>query len=616
MGYASNAQQSASGTVVVNLNPSHSVVDKNQTFAVDLQLVAGTQPVDGAEVHLYFDPTYLQVVDVAGNPTDRITSSGYLSQILRNKVYSDTGHIHFAAGIYDPEEPKPSGTFPIATVRFRALWGTGGTATVLAFATELPYKTEVTYGGGSVLGSVENGSVLVYGEEPPGTPTPTATPSQTATATSTNTPTATVTPMDTATGTPTPTSTVSPTATASPTASATPQCSPITLWLQQGVLPDVSYSGSSDTFLSIDEPDTTHEGSVSLQMKNDSSGGKRPLLRFDVSRIPPGSHIITATLHLAQDPYRKNDLFSSSVSIYAVERHWLAAEATWYKATALEPWSASGADGAADRSLTAQSTLEVVLVSEMQWRLFSVRDAVQAWVNYPAQNEGLLAIGTGFSQEFRFYSNEYPATSFRPKLEIIYCPAPPTPTPTATPTQTCTPTQTPTPTATPLPGRLIGQVWNDVLGDGIKEPDAQGLPGASLYLFNSAFPEPGPPCRPVITTGPSGIFEFAALPPGWYTLVRTNPPGYYSTTTDRFDILLQSSATVNVYFGAWIPPTTTPTPTETQTPETSPTPTVTVTADASSTPTRTPEATHTPTTPPESEYGIVIPLILRGLGLR
>lgn len=154
----------------VTLNPLTPTVAKGDIFTVDIQVAAGQQLVDGAEVHVYFDPTFLQVVDASGNPTNRITSSGLLSQVLRNRVYTDTtpSRIHFAAGIYDPEEPRPSGTFTLATIRFRALWGTAGASTPLTFGIQLPYKTEVTYGGSSILGGVQSGAVSITGQSRPG----------------------------------------------------------------------------------------------------------------------------------------------------------------------------------------------------------------------------------------------------------------------------------------------------------------------------------------------------------------------------------------------------------------------------------------------------------------
>lgn len=415
------AGQAASGSVWVSLSPSGPTVVRNDIVTLEIRLAAGVELIDGAEVHLYYNPIFLLPVDADGNPTDRITSSGALSQILRNRIYTDTGRIHFAAGIYDPEEPRPSGTFTLATVRFRALWGTGAGSTPLMFGTALPFKTDVTSAGESVIGGVENGSITITGEEPPLPPTttPTATPTQT------------------------------PTPTVSPTASATPQCTPMTVSFQAGNLPDPSYFGVTDTFLSIDAPDVPQEGNTALHMKNDNNGGKRPLLRFDVSRIPAGSRIDGATLYLAQDTTRKNDVFLSTVSVYQMIRSWTGSQATWNRATSSVLWSSGGADGASDRYQTPLgSPLVIGPVAAVQWRSFPVRDAVQAWVNDAASNAGLLLIGTGSTQELHFYSANYPAAAYRPRLEVTYCAAPVVPT--VTPTRTATPTISPTPTQTEI----------------------------------------------------------------------------------------------------------------------------------------------------------------------
>ena len=409
-----------SGSVWVSLSPSAPTVARGDVITLEIRLAAGSELIDGAEIHLNYDRVFLLPVDADGNPTDRLTSSGILSQILRNKIYTETGRIHFAAGIYDPEEPRPSGTFTVATVRFRALWGTGGGTTALTFGTKVPFKTDVTSGGSSVLGGVEDGHITISGEEPPLTPTPTLTASPT----------------------------VTPTPTASATATATPQCTPMTISFQAGNLPEPSYYGVVDTFLSIDSPAVTHDGNTTLQMKNDNSGGKRPLLRFDVSRIPAGSRVDGATLYLAQDTYRKNDLFVSTVSIYQMLRPWIGGQATWLQATSLVPWSSGGANAPADRAQEPLSSLVIGAIDVWQWRAFPVKDAVQAWVNDPGSNAGLLLIGEGSSQEFHFYSSDYPAAAYRPRLEVTYCAAPLVPTITPTPTQT--PTVSPTPTATEI----------------------------------------------------------------------------------------------------------------------------------------------------------------------
>jgi hypothetical protein len=164
----------STGTVIVSLNPSSASVAKDQIFTVDIQIVAGAQQVDAAEIFLSFSQTYLQVVD-ADPVKDGVQIedlSGWDSP-LANAVYTDTepAQIHFAAGIFG-SGTKPSGTFSLARISFKALKGTAGGSTPLFFGTVLPYQTKVYYGVTWVLGGVENGSVTISGGTPTVTPTP------------------------------------------------------------------------------------------------------------------------------------------------------------------------------------------------------------------------------------------------------------------------------------------------------------------------------------------------------------------------------------------------------------------------------------------------------------
>jgi len=165
-----------------HLDPRDSVVTEGDIFEVNIRVDAGSQPVDGAEVHLDFDSLYLQVVDADGDPASDIESSGVLDVPIRNHVDNAAGQIDFMAGTFGV---PPSGTFVLATVRFRALQRTAAGGTALTFVTELPRKSDAMFVGASVLDQVHHGIVRIG--EP--TPTPTSRP------TSTSTPTATVTPI-------------------------------------------------------------------------------------------------------------------------------------------------------------------------------------------------------------------------------------------------------------------------------------------------------------------------------------------------------------------------------------------------------------------------------------
>jgi len=156
---AANSGPQQEQTVYVDLNPSSASVSRNEVFAIEIRIIAGSQPVDGAEVHIDFDSTYLQVVDGSGNPVTQIENSGILNLVIQNNVDNPAGHIDFAAGKLFGD--LPSGTFVLATIRFKALASTGGGSTPLAFVTRGGSPTNVTYQGSSVLGGTTDGSVTI-----------------------------------------------------------------------------------------------------------------------------------------------------------------------------------------------------------------------------------------------------------------------------------------------------------------------------------------------------------------------------------------------------------------------------------------------------------------------
>ena len=144
--------------VHVYLEPSSSMVAAGQSFDVDIKIDAAGQPVDGAEVHLDFHPLYLQVVDSGNAPAGEIKSSGVLDIAIQNHVDNAVGQIDFAAGTFTS---PPTGSYVLATIRFRALASTDGQSTPLTVVQELPRKTDLMYRGESVLAQADGGEVFI-----------------------------------------------------------------------------------------------------------------------------------------------------------------------------------------------------------------------------------------------------------------------------------------------------------------------------------------------------------------------------------------------------------------------------------------------------------------------
>jgi hypothetical protein len=233
------------------------------------------------------------------------------------------------------------------------------------------------------------------------------------------------------------------------------------------------------------------------------------------------------------------------------------------------------------------------------FKTFNVTDLVRQWVAHPETNFGILLRGVGTTNlEYTISSSQNWWLSRRPKLLVVYSqhtptPTPtatatstptgtPTPTPTVTPTatwtptptatptatETATPTITPTPTATGEPGTIWGQVWEDLDGNGLWDLGEPPLAGSLVSLFNYA--------GLLVSshrTQVDGLYAFANLPPGEYSLMASHRNGYVATTSPGWAGVLAPGGTLQVNFGARLGVTYTPTPTATPAP--SPTPTAT-----------------------------------------
>ncbi len=392
-------------TVHVAFDPAANTVVAGDIFTVDIQIQAGSQLVDGAEVYVHYDRTYLQVVDAAGNPVYEIQSNGYLPAVLRNSVLTDTvqGLIHFAAGVYEPSSARPSGTFALATIRFQALAGTGGGVTPLTFGMQTGTLTQVTYNGDDVLAGVYNGSVTIQGQTPVATPTSiyTATPTATPTGTRTSTPGATPTGSTTPTITPTPT--------------ATPQGA-VQVCLQEGALPNSSYAGVYDTYINQWSPTTNYGGDDILGVRQDRV--KRGLLRFDLTPwIPSGAQVVVAQARLSMWVLWVSNEEPINADIYRVNRHWGESTVTWNT-----PWSTAGCDTIPSDREGARVSTALIGPTWGNWVDWDVTDLVQSWVNGQAANEGLLVLGRvgDFTRDVSFRSSEHPEPIYRPKLCVLY----------------------------------------------------------------------------------------------------------------------------------------------------------------------------------------------------
>lgn len=178
---------------------------------------------------------------------------------------------------------------------------------------------------------------------------------------------------------------------------------------QDGVSPVPAYAGTRDTFLS--ELNATHPygANRALQVDGDNPGGSgkelRALLRWDLSAIPPGSRIQTASILL-----RVSTLPEPPYAVYAMKRAWSEPQATWQ--------TSAGDHGTATLGHGFPSGAD-----EFSFPLNAEGVAlVQSWIDAPASNFGFMITAPGNSNGMKAHSREAPEPRARPKLVLTYTP--------------------------------------------------------------------------------------------------------------------------------------------------------------------------------------------------
>jgi hypothetical protein len=207
----------------------------------------------------------------------------------------------------------------------------------------------------------------------------------------------------------------------SPTPTRTPPPGLLIATLQEGV---ADYSGVQDTYLDGYFPDDGHGDSVNLVVRAPDvrttplQDIRAALLRFDVSSIPAGAAVYSATLELYCVNSGGQPL---DIGAYFVQRPWSESQATWVQTMDGDIWAKPGCnEPGVDRAAEAE---DVALVLEaFRWYRFNVTNMAQTWVSDGQRNNGvILKSWTDHRVEHRFASSEYTASALlRPRLIISY----------------------------------------------------------------------------------------------------------------------------------------------------------------------------------------------------
>jgi len=148
---------------------------------------------------------------------------------------------------------------------------------------------------------------------------------------------------------------------------------------------------------------------------NGSPGEDVGLLKFDLSAIPSGTSVISASLSLTVDsassegrPGQPTFGTANACYLQQLTAPWASADVNW------------------DNQPLATTTNQVLLPQSTSasedYPDINITPFVQNWVRYPAQNYGLRLkmIGTAYYNSMIFCSSIYPDSTRRPVIQICY----------------------------------------------------------------------------------------------------------------------------------------------------------------------------------------------------
>lgn len=144
-----------------------------------------------------------------------------------------------------------------------------------------------------------------------------------------------------------------------------------------------------------------------IQIRPEYNGEMRGLLRFDLSYIPAGAVITSATLYLNSIDGNNGHVNS----VYRVTTGWDEETATW-----IFPWNVPGGDFAEQALITTFEIGPSGCAIPVD-----LTGVVSGWVNGSFENQGILIRASGPRSVAHYVSKEDSANpGLRPQLVVVY----------------------------------------------------------------------------------------------------------------------------------------------------------------------------------------------------
>jgi hypothetical protein len=163
---------------------------------------------------------------------------------------------------------------------------------------------------------------------------------------------------------------------------------------------------TADSYVNQQATTTNYGTATAMYVQAKTGQARRSLVQFDISSIPSGSTINSATLEL----YATAVSGSQTLNVHRITGIWTEADVTW---NTIPTFTSS-----ADASITGGTGAG--------WRTWNVASVVQSWANGTNTNYGFLVKGqseTGLTATtYTFATREHTTTTYHPLLRINYTP--------------------------------------------------------------------------------------------------------------------------------------------------------------------------------------------------
>jgi len=177
---------------------------------------------------------------------------------------------------------------------------------------------------------------------------------------------------------------------------------------------------STDNYLRQDAATANYGGVTNVDVgSRDGARNRRSILKFDMSTIPTGATVISATLSLNYYGYAGSNPVDRTYWAYRItQTAWTELGSTWNTYDGTNSWASVGGD------YTTTDGASTTVPGSYGWMSWTVTAQVQYAMNSVGKVAHFLirdaTEDSATQYQASFHSKEFPTAASRPKLDVIY----------------------------------------------------------------------------------------------------------------------------------------------------------------------------------------------------